>query len=289
MTSTLRYAAHLGFRSPDQPLFPESAGSSDPIAQIEFAASIGFAGVQDPWFGTRPKATQAAIAERLRELDLSAGCVVCGSPSDIRTPLWTRSGAPAEAALEKALTDAFEAAHRLRAREVAVVTGADPEAPRNAQLDRFAANLARASKRAEAEGLLLCLETMNARTLPGMFLNRFDEACAVVRAVGSRMTRMIFDTAHIQSMDGDLIGRLERNFDLIAIVQIANHPGRTEPETGEINMAAVLKRVHALGYRGLIELEHVWSRPGLDAERRGLAWLKRTDASLAPTKGEAGA
>jgi hydroxypyruvate isomerase len=54
----LRYAAHLGFRSPDAPLFPASAGASDPLTQIEFAASIGFAGIQDPWFATRPPATQ---------------------------------------------------------------------------------------------------------------------------------------------------------------------------------------------------------------------------------------
>jgi sugar phosphate isomerase/epimerase len=92
---------------------------------------------------------------------------------------------------------------------------------------------------------------------------------------------MVFDTAHAQSMDGDLLNNLERGFDLIEVVQIANHPGRIEPEIGEINITAVLKRVYQLGYRGLVELEHVWTRPGLDAERRGLDWLGRADAALA--------
>ena len=84
MSWTLRYVAHLGFRSPEAPLFPASAGSSDPLAQIDFAASIGFAGVQDPWFATRPPATQVAIASRIRERGLVAGCLVCGAPADVR-------------------------------------------------------------------------------------------------------------------------------------------------------------------------------------------------------------
>jgi hydroxypyruvate isomerase len=82
-------------------------------------------------------------------------------------------------------------------------------------------------------------------------------------------------------MDGDLLGNFERAFDFIEIVQIANHPGRTEPEIGEANLATVIEKVHAYGYRGLVELEHVWSKGGLEAEQRGLDWLRRVDASLA--------
>ena len=46
-------------------------------------------------------------------------------------------------------------------------------------------------------------------------------------------------------------------------------------------MAAVLTRIYQLGYRGLVELEHAWTKPGLDAERRALDWLRRADAALA--------
>jgi nitrite reductase/ring-hydroxylating ferredoxin subunit len=65
-----------------------------------------------------------------------------------------------------------------------------------------------AAGRAAREGLALCLEPTNARTLPGMLFNHFDEACALVRRLGQPAVRMIYDTAHIQSMDGDLVGRL---------------------------------------------------------------------------------
>ena len=76
MSWRLRYAPHLGFRSLDKPLFLASVGSADPVAQIAFIASLGFAGVQDPWFAARPEAVQLQIASALSELGLAAGCIV---------------------------------------------------------------------------------------------------------------------------------------------------------------------------------------------------------------------
>ena len=80
MSWTLRYAPHLGFRALDMPLFLASVGAADPVAQIDFIASLGFAGAQDPWFGTRPEAVQSKIASALSDFGLASGCVVCGSP-----------------------------------------------------------------------------------------------------------------------------------------------------------------------------------------------------------------
>src|SRR5271169_5732929 len=80
-----------------------------------------------------------------------------------------------------------------------------------------------------------------------MLMNHFPEGCDIARAVGHPGVRMVFDTAHVQSMDGDLLTNLERGFDLIDVVQIANHPGRTEPEIGEINMAALLTGIISSG------------------------------------------
>jgi hydroxypyruvate isomerase len=280
MSWTLRYAPHLGFRSLDMPLFPASAGSADPLAQISFIASLGFAGVQDPWFATRPEPTQLRMATALSEFGLAAGCVVCGTLGSIRTPLWSTSGPTARANLEMELRRAMAAARRIRAEAVAVLTGEDSSSLRERQVEAMIANLRWAADIVASDGLTLCLEPTNARTLTGMLLTHFDEGCQIARATGHAAVRMIFDTAHVQSMDGDLLGHMERNWDLIEIVQIANHPGRLEPETGEINMQAILRKVHGLGYRGLVELEHLWSASGLEIESRGIDWLGQMDATL---------
>jgi hydroxypyruvate isomerase len=281
MSWTLRYAAHLGFRSLDTPLFLASVGASDPVAQIEFIASLGFAGVQDPWFATRPEAVQINISSALSDLGLASGCVVCGSPESIRTPLWNTPGRTARARIENELLGAMAAARRIRSNGIAVLTGQDSASPRDLQIETMIANLRWAAGIAASEGLSLCLEPTNARTLTGMLLSHFDDGCGVARATGHAAVRMIFDTAHVQSMDGDLIGHMERNWDLIEVVQIANHPGRLEPEVGEINMLAILRKVRELGYSGLVELEHLWSTSSPAVERRGIDWLRQLDIMLA--------
>lgn len=280
MSWTRRYAPHLGFRSLDMPLFPASAGSADPLAQISLIASLGFAGVQDPWFATRPEPTQLRMASAVSEFGLAAGCVVCGTLSSIRSPLWNTPGPTARATLEMELRRAMAAARRIGAETIAVLTGEDSSSPRERQVETMIANLRWAADVVASNGLTLCLEPTNARTLTGMLLTHFDDGCQIARATGHAAVRMIFDTAHVQSMDGDLLGHMERNWDLIEIVQLANHPGRLEPETGEINMQAILRKVHGLGYRGLVELEHLWSTPGLEIESRGIDWLRQVDATL---------
>ena len=254
------------------------------LAQIDFAASLSFAGVRDPRFATRPPATQVAITSRIRERGLVAGCVVCGAPADVCRPLWTCVDVAGRRALEAKLDVAMEAARRLGARQIVALTGVDPDSPPESEIDRFVSNLAWAASRVADEGLTLCLEPTNARTLPGMLLNHFEEGCEIARAVGRPPVRMIYDTAHRQSMNGDLLGKFERAFNLIEIVQIANHPDRTEPAIGEANLATVLEKVHECGYGGLVELEHIWSKGGLEAEQRGLGWLRRIDSSLASAK-----
>lgn len=276
----LRYAPHLGFRSLDMPLFLASVGSADPVAQIAFIASLGFSGVQDPWFATRPEAVQLRMVSALSEFQLAAGCVVCGTPSSIRTPLWNMPGHTARASLEAELRRAMAAARRIRSEQIAVLTGEDSSSLRERQIETMITNLRWAADIVASEGLTLCLEPTNARTLTGMLLAHFDQGCRIARATGHAAVRMIFDTAHVQSMDGDLIGHMERNWDLIEIVQIANHPGRLEPQAGEINMPSILEKVRELGYRGLVELEHLWSAPNLEIERRGIDWLRQVDAML---------
>jgi hydroxypyruvate isomerase len=281
MSWTLRYAPHLGFRALDTPLFLASVGASDPVAQIEFIASLGFAGVQDPWIATRPEAVQINISSALSDFGLASGCVVCGSPESIRTPLWNTPGRTARARLENELLGAMAAARRIRSNRIAVLTGQDSASPLDLQIETMVANLRWAAGIVASEGLSLCLEPTNARTLTGMLLSHFDDGCGVARATGHAAVRMIFDTAHVQSMDGDLIGHMERNWDLIEIVQIANHPGRLEPEIGEINMQAILRKVRELGYSGLVELEHLWSASSPAVEGRGIDWLRQLDTTLA--------
>jgi hydroxypyruvate isomerase len=110
-----------------------------------------------------------------------------------------------------------------------------------------------------------------------MLLQHMPDALAVVRAADHPAVRLIFDTSHVQIMDGDLLFHLEQAWDQVAIVQLADNPGRLEPGTGEIHFETVLRWLARRGYRGLVELEYGWQQPGLESERRGLEKLRQLD------------
>jgi hydroxypyruvate isomerase len=59
--------------------------------------------------------------------------------------------------------------------------------------------------------------------------------------------------------EGDLCGHLREGFAAkrIGYIQLADHPGRHEPGTGELHYNRVLKELHTLGYRGYVGLELV--------------------------------
>jgi hydroxypyruvate isomerase len=194
---------------------------------------------------------------------------------------WGDGTSSAREAIGNELRAAFEASKRIGARRLAVLGGADPRRPLLLQHAAFVEHLRFAADLAQAAGVVLCLETLNRRSVPDMLLHHVADAHAVVRAVARPEVRLIFDTAHVQAMDGDLLEHLEATWEAIEIVQIADNPGRNEPGSGEINFESVWKRLALRGYRGLVELEHGWSRPGPESERRGLERLRELDAIAA--------
>lgn len=274
----LPYASHLGFRSWDRPLFAESA-ARDPVAQIAFAAGLGLAGVQDAWAASREPGERRRIAAALAAEGLSAGCVVCGSRATIREPRWVTSGRSAREAIRTDLDAAMSAALEMGATRVVVIGGGSGE-PQDRQAGIFMENLVRAAQAAAANGLVLCLEALDPAAAPGMFPALYDDAAAIVRGIDHPSVRLVHDTAHLAGTQGDVLGRLERDRDIIGVIQIANWPGRQEPEHGTIDMAAVLRSVASSAYDGLVELEHLWREPSIDAERRGIEWLRRADAEV---------
>jgi hydroxypyruvate isomerase len=59
----------------------------------------------------------------------------------------------------------------------------------------------------------------------------------------------------MQISEGDLCGRLKDGKDWIGYVQLADHPGRNEPGTGEIHYPRVLRQLAEIGYTGFVGLE----------------------------------
>jgi hydroxypyruvate isomerase len=108
----------------------------------------------------------------------------------------------------------------------------------------------------EEAGIMLILEPMNIRVdHKGHCLYGSEDAVRICREVDSPMVKINWDLYHMQISEGDLCGRLRDGIDQVGYIQVADHPGRHEPGTGEIYYQRVYEELDALGYTGPIGLE----------------------------------
>jgi hydroxypyruvate isomerase len=135
----------------------------------------------------------------------------------------------------------------------------------------FAINLAWAAERAKAAGVLIVIEPINHRDMPGYFLNTSGQGAAVIEAVGRDRVGLLFDVYHTQTTEGDVTSRMKALLPIIGHVQIADVPARNEPGTGEIGWTYVFKQMDALGYDGWVGCEY---RPAAETVA-GLGWRNR--------------
>lgn len=162
-----------------------------------------------------------------------------------------------EAALRAGISAAIEAAHTLGAGLINVngpylSRGED----RSDVVSRVIDALGSVVDLAEAGDVALMLEPMNLRVdHPGYSLPTSSDVIEVCRSVGSAALGVNWDLYHLQISEGDLTGHLSEGFDFVKYVQVADHPGRHEPGTGEIDYAFVLAHLDGLGYEGPIGLE----------------------------------
>ncbi len=149
-----------------------------------------------------------------------------------------------------------------------------PGAERERHRETYLANLAWAAAQAATAGVTLCIEPINPRDMPGYFLNRQDEAHAIVQAVGAPNLKVQFDLYHCQIVEGDVETKLRRYLQgpdagRVGHIQVAGVPDRHEPDQGELNSAYLFERLDALGWRGFVGAEY---RPRAGT-RAGLGWF----------------
>ncbi len=275
----MRYAPHIGLMGPDMPLFLDSAGSADPVVQIDYIASLGFAGIEDNFLRTRTPETQERIGAALARHGMAMGCAV-NNPMHWNRPLWGLGTEEARAQLERDLVESIAAAKRVGGKYLTVVTAHDTGMPAAYQRTRMVEDLKRLAPLAEEAGVVLALETVDTNRWPGMLLDHIPEAYEMAKAVGSPAVKLVFDFGHVAPMDGRVIENLTAAWDEIAIIQASDIPGRLELGSGELNWVNIFRTLRRLGYTGLIELEHLISQPGAAGERMVLDNLRAIDDAI---------
>lgn len=119
-------------------------------------------------------------------------------------------------------------------------------------------------------GVDILLEPINARGMPGYFLNDFAFTVDVINELALPNVKLQFDIFHRQIIHGDVVMAMRAMFPLIGHVQVASVPSRHEPMSEELNDAFIFAELDRLGYDGFIGCEYIPAGKTED----GLGWFK---------------
>lgn len=136
------------------------------------------------------------------------------------------------------------------------VDGLSPEAHHQSCIDGLKAAAAVAEgKKINGQPVTLLLETIDPIENPKVYLTHVDEALEIVQAVNHPQVKLLYDFFHEQIAAGNLIAKLEKALPHLALVHVADVPGRHEPGTGEINYESIIRKLTELNYTGMIAME----------------------------------
>lgn len=186
-----------------------------------------------------------------------------------------------DAAFRAGLQQALEYASVLQCPRVHVMSGLLPAGQSHAGVQALVTErLHWAAQQAQDAGVTLLIEPINGRDMPGYYLQRQDQAHALVQAVDSPRLQVQMDLYHCQIVEGDVAMKLRHYLPTgrVGHIQIAGVPDRHEPDSGELHYPYLFDLLDQLGYTGWVGCEY---RPRAGTSK-GLGWLQtyaRTDAA----------
>ena len=112
-----------------------------------------------------------------------------------------------------------------------------------------------ADKKIHGEPVQILLENIDPEENPKYYLTSVAEGFEIIKAVNRPQVQFLYDFFHEQISEGNLIEKLEKNIEHVALVHVADVPGRHEPGTGEINYESIFRKLFELKYRGMVAME----------------------------------
>ncbi|CAG7825303.1 unnamed protein product [Allacma fusca] len=130
----------------------------------------------------------------------------------------------------------------------------------------------------EKRNVVGVIEPINNDTVPGYFLNNYNEALELVKKIDSPFLQLQIDIFHLQKIQGNLTKFLRAAIPVTAHIQIAQVPHRHEPPSvGEINYDYIFGLLNnELNYKNWIGLEY-HPEKGTAA---GLDWVSKYSTKI---------
>ena len=163
-------------------------------------------------------------------------------------------------------------ARALGCKRMNCLAGISPrDADRAVLRETYVSNLRYAARELAGSGMTLLVEPISTLAVPEFYLNRSEDAFALVNNVGADNLKVQYDLYHMRIMGDDLAATIRANLGSIGHMQFADVPGRHEPGTGGIDFGSLFELVDSLGYDGWLGAEYTPTGKTEDS----LSWAKK--------------
>jgi hydroxypyruvate isomerase len=133
-----------------------------------------------------------------------------------------------------------------------IPANADPEASKRTLIR----NLAFAAEAAGRSGKRIFIEPIATRRMSDFAVHTLEQGQQLIDATHRAELCLCFDTLHVSMEEGSVLRDLERYWDRIGYIQIANAPSRRGPYDGELDLPAIVRAIRARHWDGWLCLEY---------------------------------
>jgi hydroxypyruvate isomerase len=254
----MKFSANLGF------LFPEATTL---IEQYQLAKSAGFKAVEHPFPASNIDHDELLKVKQGSNLKLALVNIQLNPDAKFGCAAIPEKINEFQQNLQSTLTfaKAFDC------KKIHLMSGKMENPPTSANHETFLSNLKYAAVLLEKAGIVGVIEPINHYSVPGYYLNDFNYAIDTIKAIGSNNLKLMVDIFHLQMIRGNVTNALKDFAPFIGHIQIAQAPGRNEPDTeGELNYRYILSQIEGTGYDDFVGLEYKPSTTTVD----GLKWIR---------------
>jgi D-psicose/D-tagatose/L-ribulose 3-epimerase len=252
--------------------------------QCEVAAALGYDGLEIAPFtlGDEPHLLGAEAISRVRRAAEASGIAITGLHGLLVKPTGLSITTDDQAVRDRTL-DVIRRLVALCAElggrvlvhgspaQRRLPDGAERDAARQRAIDAFAI----AGEAASRAGVVYCLEPLSPKETN--FVNRVEEAAAIVREIGSPALRTMVDCSAAGQAETEPVAALLDKWlptGLIAHVQV-NDPNRRGPGQGEARFAPVFAALKRNGYAGDVAVEPFDYHPdGPGSAARAIGYIR---------------
>lgn len=139
---------------------------------------------------------------------------------------------------------------------------------------KIVSSLRKLDRMVEGTGIILTVEPLSLPKYKGCLLHTVKETGDLLREVGGKNIKMLFDVFHVQIMTGNIIALLQEYIDYVGHIHVSGIPGQHEPADGELNLPLILDKLANMGYEGYYGLEYYPLKEPVQSLKETIAYLK---------------